>query len=312
MQFEYSTSLVDASMRNEYWNEVICRHFIPSRCSIDVSSPSIGTYRGHTLGPLTAAQGRAPSRSWTRTQEIVRRAPDHDFLLIGIGQGQARMEQGGRQTLLNEGDIALYDAGRPFVHEFSEGASYALRIPRSLMTSRFGAAESLINHKLCEKQAMAGLLLQMMHGACGSMWSTTEAAKTRFASAILDALAAAMEVQAEDQGVRQIGLENGLYGKALRYIDAHYEDADITSDDIADGLHVSRRTLSRAFARQDTTLMQQLWRKRLEVSYMLLAEGKVCQINQAAYQCGFTDLSHYCRAFKTMYSVSPSSVLKKT
>lgn len=55
--------------------------------------------------------------------------------------------------------------------------------------------------------------------------------------------------------------------------------------------------------------MQEVWRRRLERSFELLARRRVSLVTQAAYQCGFSDLSHFSRVFKKMYNMAPSSVL---
>ncbi|EGH71510.1 AraC family transcriptional regulator [Pseudomonas syringae pv. aceris str. M302273] len=259
------------------------------------------------------AESSAPHRYWERTSQHVRQHPDEDLLAIYVATGSANMTQAGRLTVLGAGDIALYDAGKPFKHEFYSDSVFSMRIPRTLMFSRFPESESLMNVKIAENQPMSLLLGQMLEQACAISTSASDNAKARFASSFLDAMSASLEIQTQqDLGSDRPHCYSTLFGKAVRFVEQQLDNCEISAEDIAAALHVSQRTLSRAFAKQNTTLMNYLWARRLESSHALLLEGRVQQVTQAAQQCGFSDLSHYCRAFKKRYGSSPSSLLTRS
>eukprot|EP01032_Pedospumella_encystans_P034527 gene34527-39031_t len=67
----------------------------------------------------------------------------------------------------------------------------------------------------------------------------------------------------------------------------------------------------RLFATEGTTPGRWLWQQRLEASYRALAEGRVRQVSQAALEFGFTDLSHFSRAFKARFGRSPKDVQRQ-
>ena len=70
------------------------------------------------------------------------------------------------------------------------------------------------------------------------------------------------------------------------------------------------RTLNRLFAAESTTPIRWLWRQRLAASYKALAEGHVRQVIDAAFSCGFSDPSHFSRAFKAEFGLSPHEVAR--
>jgi AraC-like DNA-binding protein len=51
--------------------------------------------------------------------------------------------------------------------------------------------------------------------------------------------------------------------------------------------------------------MHWLWHRRIEASYCALKEGHVRNVTEAALRFGFSDLSHFSRAFKKTYGMSP-------
>lgn len=309
MQFDYSTQTIEPKLRRQYWNDVVCKHFIPSYGMIDDKDNGLWRFRGLSLGPVLVAETIAPQRSWERTIEHIHKFPDEDFVMVLIEDGIAVMSQNGHTVTLNKGDIAIYDASKPFTHSFYGNHTYTMRIPRALLLTRFPAVEQMINTKIAEMMPMSMALGSLLKELCSLPDASPTLAKARFASGFLDTLTASMEFQFLNGKGDETAIYNGLLTKATAFIDSQLDNFDINVESIAFALHVSPRTLSRAFARHDTTLMRHLWDRRLAKSYQLLIEGRVTQVSQAAYQCGFSDLSHYSRTFKKRYGESPSVIL---
>lgn len=307
MIYEYTTNTIEPNFRREYWNDVVCRHFIPSAAMVDELYKGLWSFKVLTLGPVLVAETIAPHRSWDRTSDIIEKYPDDDFVLIYIENGTAEMSQNGATVRLSKGDIAVYDASKPFKHIFYGNHAYTMRIPRSLLLSRFPYATQMMNKKIAENVSYSMVMGCLLKEFCSI--NSLSPANARFASGFLDTLTASMEFQfLNDKSISSLGFDS-LLTKATNFIDSHIDNFEINAESIAFALHVSSRTLSRAFARHDTTLMKHLWDRRLTKSYQLLIEGKVNQVSQAAYQCGFSDLSHYSRSFKKKYGDTPSTIL---
>jgi AraC-like DNA-binding protein len=312
MRFDYSVAEIEGSQRHAYWHDVVSKHFIPSESWLEAdSSIPAARFRGNQIGPLMAAATDAPRRTYNRTERCVRQLPDHDLLAIYISTGMAHMSQVDRSTVLRAGDIALFDAAKPFKHEFLAGSTYSMRIPRTLLQARVPGYESILNVKIAERQPMSAALGHMMRQAAVLMSNAPDSTKSKLASAFLDGLAASIELQTISGNVSDKQSYAAIFDRAVTFIEQNLGDAELTADEIAGAVYVSRRTLSRAFAQNDTTVMHYLWRRRLETSYVLLKEAQVRQINQAAFQCGFNDLSHFCRSFKKQYGVSPGAVIPR-
>ena len=89
------------------------------------------------------------------------------------------------------------------------------------------------------------------------------------------------------------------------------DQTDLTVQSISAAVHVSPRTLNRLFAAEGTTVIRWLWQQRLSASHAVLIKGQIKQVSQVALSFCFTNLSHFSRAFKQAYGLSPQQLLRQ-
>ncbi|WP_434115604.1 helix-turn-helix domain-containing protein [Paraburkholderia caffeinilytica] len=308
MRFDYSTQHVASDQRLEYWHDSVCAHFVSCECR--TGSTMEGQMHGQTLGTFLAAQYTTPHpHSWHRSYQDVRRDPDDGIIMIFIEAGSVGLTQSGRESTLHAGDISMYDAARPFVMS-NPVSMMLLRMPRRLLLSRLAMAEHMTGSRIASDIPITGAIGTMLREAIALSGATPEAVRARLSTALLDTLTVVLElVSGVETTDRQSAQHTMLYNKAVRFVDANFDNYDLSVADIANALNISERTLLRLFAKQGLTPSQHLSHRRLEHSFMLLSERRVSQIAQAAYQSGFNDLSHFCRLFKKHFGHTPSHVL---
>lgn len=124
---------------------------------------------------------------------------------------------------------------------------------------------------------------------------------------MLDLLACIIDLHAGSSPSRTV--TEALFKRACAHVLRHIEDPELSTASVAQAEHVSPRTLARVFAANGTTPMRYIWQKRLEASYCALAHGSVRKVSEAAMNYGFSDLSHFSRAFKTAFGVNPQSIM---
>ncbi|MFJ8487456.1 helix-turn-helix domain-containing protein [Streptomyces sp. NPDC094038] len=94
--------------------------------------------------------------------------------------------------------------------------------------------------------------------------------------------------------------------------DARLTDAELSPTAIAAQLHVSVRTLQRAFASLDESFSAYIRRRRLEeAAEALTAPGSRLSVSEAAALWHFTDSSHFIRAFKRQYHATPAQFARR-
>ncbi len=85
----------------------------------------------------------------------------------------------------------------------------------------------------------------------------------------------------------------------------------LSVEEVASSVHISKRQLERLF-RKELGMGIQEFSRRLRLHYglwlLLNSERRVTEI---AYQCGFSDTSHFSRLFRSTYEVSPAAARRE-
>ncbi|WP_413657991.1 helix-turn-helix domain-containing protein [Paraburkholderia phenoliruptrix] len=310
---QFDTSAVMARERLAYYHDVICRLY----CHVDLPSYRDGqeVFRARVtqkpLGNIGVGDIAAPGLDYVRTSSDLSRTPSDEFLASLLIQGTASLEQSGRQTVQNVGDIVLYDTARAFKYSFSSDYRIILlKIPRKQMLCRLSDAERLTAIALNGQSTMGALAGAVIRGAADIDADLQPCAASKLAASVIDIFAASVET--EFNGAKGALERHGdVLQRAKNYIEANLGDSELDVEQVSKAIGVSRRTLNRIFAAHGTTAARWLWQKRLEASHASLTEGRSQHIADVAIACGFSDFSHFSRAFKKTYGIAPNTLVKR-
>jgi AraC-like DNA-binding protein len=107
--------------------------------------------------------------------------------------------------------------------------------------------------------------------------------------------------------------KDGRRAQVRRYIGQHLRDPELSVDRIALDLGLSRRTLARIFAGRGETLMEHVYRERLEgIRRELLdpvREGRA--LIDIARSWGFRNYTHFSDRFRAHFGISPRAVRRR-
>jgi AraC-like DNA-binding protein len=98
-----------------------------------------------------------------------------------------------------------------------------------------------------------------------------------------------------------------LVRAATEYVERRLTDPDLDPGAIAAALHVSVRTLHRAFAQEATSVMGHVRERRLDRARAELLSTSLT-VSELAARWHFTDSSHFIRTFRTRYGATPNAV----
>ena len=111
------------------------------------------------------------------------------------------------------------------------------------------------------------------------------------------------------EGISEWTEAEGMIGKALEYVNIHMTE-DISVQDIADALNVSRSYLSHAFKKSTGYgIWNYVVSKRLVYAQKLLWGG--ASVTEACYGSGFKDYAHFIKSFTKAFGCSPKQYRKE-
>ena len=96
----------------------------------------------------------------------------------------------------------------------------------------------------------------------------------------------------------------------LSYINAHLQEP-LTLDQIAEACHISKYHLCHQFKEQvNMTVMQYITEQRITMAKIALLETDK-SISVIAAENGYSNFSHFCRAFRQAEGITPAAYRKK-
>lgn len=263
-------------------------------------------------GAICPAQPGFGAKIASNSSHIHRSAKDikrdgHDFFyLVHQLSGSAVMEHCGTQTVIGPGDLVLLDSARPSDFYFSGlSEQISLVIPRHKLDSSQPNSRLLLNQKLCANTrigAIAGFITQQFFEDTGPA-ADCEAVM----EALIGVIRPRFVCRSDDAPTSyQAQVQKSFFEKAQRYIEARLGNFELTPDLIASDLGTSKRTLHRAFAQQGLSIGKYILERRLDrCAAAFDRETDLQKISAVAFAWGFNDVSHFSRAFKNRFGVSP-------
>lgn len=314
MLASYGTIAVRPDDCFDYWHHFTCRTYSFTECRLHSDRQFSAQISIRKFGAL--AFSHATSRfsdliELTRTPHNVLSDARDDFMLFLPLQDDVVLAQDGREARASGGDLVLYDQARPFRLQVRHQDTMLVSIPRPLLMSRTSKAPEMTARRIGGRSRLGALTGSVMHRLAQLEDSLDEKVLERLAASALDILATALEAEfcgAERAEPRQ----QRKLDQVKRYVLANLHDTSLDLRTIASAQNLAPRTLNRLFAAEGTTPIRWLWRQRLNASYRALAEGHVTQVTDAALNFGFTDLSHFSRAFKEAFGTLPHALRQRS
>lgn len=229
------------------------------------------------------------------------------FLAVQL-KGQTEILQSGRTMQLAPGNWGLCDAPKPCVSSHAEGVEQLhLLIPRAAI--RLAVDPRFV---VCRAFAGASRVSALMCQALASLFEELPALGLRRSEELAEVVLRLFHLAVTERVQRPDGLSarDDLRERITAYVESHLRDPHLSLDRIATDLKCTKRYLHMVFGSEDYTLNEYIWMRRLDRCRQDLENAALRDrsITETALSWGFSNLSHFSRAFREHFGVSPREV----
>lgn len=286
----FHTGSIRKEARLQYWNRVAntafgAMHVVPSSQRF-TGCLKRRIFRGVELVSVESTPVSVEGLSGSSRNGV--------FLLLNQ-QGNSKLQQRGQQAVLRAGELTAVYAGEPYLIESSQDhVTHILYLPGRQLEETL-EAHIAVAHAADEcdllasfvrrlagldgKQQGPGNLLQTTRDLIELNWPTPRKRPGRIGAA------------AWEQHLRH-------------YVEQHLGEPELNAQRIAEALGITSRYVQMIFARMQTTASQYILERRLQLVADRLRAESVSRISDLALEAGFSDLSHFCRRFRSRFGVS--------
>ena len=298
----WTTDAVSERERFAYWREVICQ----SLFNISAEAPPgrfVGQMRVRTSGALRFLSSESSSYRYARSEQNISRAAANQITILMQARGNTEINHRDGSHVFQTNDIGIYDGVRPFSADNSDGSLRLVAvIPRVLLESRAPWLRQRPIHRLASNLKFLDLARRHMTTLVTDNLSEPATALLTENLCNLLALASATDIPTNRlQGELQLEAMLAFCRQNLHY-------PDLSPQHVAERFGVSVRTVHLRFEKLGKSFGQWLLEKRLDACgrVLTLVEGRPATISEIAYNWGFNDLSHFNKAFRRRFGMSPS------
>ena len=299
----WSTEAVTAGERFAFWREVVCQTVL----NVSTEAPRDrfqARIFGRSFGALRIAAFDSSSHEIVRSPQHTARFPEDNYLISLQRQGQSRIIQDGDAFPLDPGEIGIVDGQKPFRITFPTPVSRVIAvIPRKTLDMRAPWLRKAPLRKIAINTPYADLTRRHLLQLATDSHSLDESEANLLAENVCNLLALA---GARDIPVNTLQPEIQLEA-LLAFCRQNLSDPDLSPHMAAARFGISVRTLHIRFALVGETFSRWLLENRLEACGKALRDPnqRAATVSEIAYRWGFNDLSHFHKAFRARFDVTP-------
>lgn len=293
----------------EPWRENLGTSFqdlVPE--TLDQRPAPRGCVQGMRLGPVGVFTVSGTPQVVRRTTSAVRKSPG-DLIKVCVQlAGRATVHQGGHEVVLDPGELAVYDTGRPYAIRLEGTWTCAvMALPRAAIDLRDRDLDHWLYRPYPAGRGPGGVLSHFVVSTATQARLPGSAAAAKLGQAGSTLLAGTLLDDGDLAGADADAAAD-LRAHVVGYVRAHLDDPRLSRSSIAAAHRMSPRTLDRLFTGEPWSVSGLVRHERLEAVRRDLADPLLSTRSVAALAARwcFFDAAHFSRLFRQHYGYPPS------
>jgi AraC-like DNA-binding protein len=304
---QVDTGSVHPAQRLRHWQEQVCEVFPAVGVSGSRSEPFFGEIGWRRIGGMTVSTITSTVQDVVRTARHIQAAQQQFLQLNYQLAGRCRLEQDGRDTVAQTGDLVLYDSARPYRMQFDGPfRQLSIEFPRAAFRERFGPTEAFTSRRIQAGSGAGRFLASFVQSLIAAPHGSDVALADRLEGHVLDLLATALSEISDPPAAHSASHAVRLH-RLKRYMVERLDHADLAPAEVAAAHRMSVRQLHYLFSSEDSSFRGWLQAARLRQAQQRLADPVSARVSigEIALSLGFKEAAHFSRVFRQEFGLSP-------
>ncbi|MFF0292613.1 helix-turn-helix domain-containing protein [Kitasatospora sp. NPDC004614] len=232
-----------------------------------------------------------------------------DCLYVALHvQGAASLRQGEHCTVLAPGDLLIGTTPHPVgLLRDAECRMLRFRVPCFYLGVRQADVRRTGGLLARGDAGVGALASQFLHTLAGQSQAHRARPGNHLARSVSDIVAILVTELLERESAEQPSGAGEMLARLREHIEENLADPDLSPESIARSQHISVRYLHKLFQQDGTTVGQWVRHRRLDACRRELERParRQTSVSAVAHRWGFVSHSHFSRAFRETYGVSP-------
>ncbi len=292
------------------WSQALSSIFVELEVEqLNPDLPPTGHFYHYPFVDLTLVRAitRGGSHRVIRSERLIRSSSHKNFFIGYMLAGTATLRQGGREALLEPGDLAILDSTREYSIEVQKTFDALwIHTPRFRLEGRLHALSEIMASKVEGHNGVGHVASELLRAALVEAPRLLPSEANRIANSLLDLIGLALGNRQTHKADAK-PYQAAILRRVQESIEARLDDEELTSTAIAQEHRVCVRYLNKLFEREGISIARWIRLRRLERCRLDLEDASFAHrpINDIAYSHGFRTISHFNRLFKTQFGSSP-------
>jgi AraC-like DNA-binding protein len=305
----WTTDAIPLELRRSAVVDAVCEQVVRVDIDLPVDPDEIDVRMMLSdIGRVQMLSMKSTPTTWTRTPKLAKDDHEPSLFLTLQSSGESMMCQHGRLAVLQAGEFAVYVTTSPYTLMFDQGLDVQFfRVPIAELALPEKAITEVCSRTFDVGDAVPGLAADYLKRmACDPQLRVRTVADT-LSTPTIDLIRAAILSSPADPIRSHESMETTLELRLFQYLRAHLGDHQLSAAQVASAHYISVRQLYAVLARSGVSLGDWLRCQRLEACRKELARpgSGFRTIASIARDWGFADATHFSRAFRVAYGVSP-------
>ena len=192
-----------------------------------------------------------------------------------------------------------------------EVRSFYLEIPRDEFAQRFPAEQIPVSAAFDSTKGLGRIATEFCAMLASEGSHLGVESRNQLGKQLLDILAYTLLAGDSDMPAEEGSIRHARLRSVKLWIEKHISDPDLNLETIAAANGMSLRYLHQLFQREDKSVSEWMWSRRLQLCYHEIAKRDGRLITSIAYEYGLNNSAHFSTAFRRKYGISPRDISRQ-